>query len=207
MSELQLIVYYANLLILQYRGKPKAYAMIQALAKLAIVNKLPLTVRDAFNPATAVGVQLDVVGKYVGVKRYVYDFTGPVTLSDDDFRQLIKIKIVLNSSDSSLKTIRGLLSTYFPGVIKVIDYYDMTMSYVFDAEFGSEQLAEVFVKEGLLPRPLGVRLRTPIYSPTSDNFFGYRSYQAQNTNSSPYNTYENYETDRPFLTYEDGIGI
>ena len=62
--------YYANLLIIQYNGKPKARATIELMVKLLYVNMVLLQIRDAFDWKTAVGVQLDIIGDWVGVNRF-----------------------------------------------------------------------------------------------------------------------------------------
>jgi uncharacterized protein YxeA len=67
--------YYTNLLIIQYKTKIKSRATIQALIKELIPvntstgNLLFSDIRDAFNIATATGVNLDIIGKYVGCSR------------------------------------------------------------------------------------------------------------------------------------------
>lgn len=61
--------YYANLLIVQYNGLPKASATIKMLVKLIFINLILLQIRDAFDWKTAIGTQLDIVGKWVGVSR------------------------------------------------------------------------------------------------------------------------------------------
>ena len=65
----QLIEYYEDLLIVQYHDKPKAKAMIKAEMEETLANLLDIQVRDAFDVDTAVGVQLDIIGKWVGVDR------------------------------------------------------------------------------------------------------------------------------------------
>lgn len=65
----QLIEYYQDLLIVQYHDKPKAKAMIKAEMEETLANLLDIQVRDAFDVGTAVGVQLDIIGKWVGVDR------------------------------------------------------------------------------------------------------------------------------------------
>lgn len=203
----QLQTYYANLLILQYRSKPKAFATIRAVAKAAIINQIPLAVQDAFNLDTAIGVQLDVLGKYAGVTRNGYDFSGPVTLDDENFRQLIKIQIIQNSSGSSLADIDNLLEIFFENVIFVFDHKDMRMSYYIDSNEVSTELAEFFVMGGFLPRPMGVQLSAIIYAPVLDTFFGFRTYYAPAYNVSPFNTYADYEMDTPWLSYANAIAI
>lgn len=172
MTTQNLHLYYAELLILQYIGKPKAYATIQTLCDPVVMDKLPITVQNSYDITTASGVQLDVLGKYVGAFRETFDFSGPVTLTDAEFRILIQIKIVQNNSYSSLADIQNLLHTYFPGVIRVFDGANMHMDYFFDSTFGTERLAEVFVKQGLLPKPMGVQLGALVYAASITNFFG-----------------------------------
>lgn len=68
----QAIAYYTERLLYQYR-KPKAQATIANLANVAIAGLLPLQVQDAYDPDTAAGIQLDVIGKYVGLPRNIGD--------------------------------------------------------------------------------------------------------------------------------------
>jgi hypothetical protein len=173
MTTSELINYYANLLILQYIGKPKAYATIQAIVGPVIMNQLPLAVQNAFNmDGTAVGVQLDVLGKYAGVTRNGYGLTGqPITLDDTDFFTLIKLAILTNSAGSDLNTIQSLIAIYFPGELFVFDHKEMRMSYYINSSVGSQNLIELFITEGLLPKPMGVQLAAPIYSAPLE-FFG-----------------------------------
>lgn len=202
MTTQEIINYYAGLLILQYRGSPNAYATIQTLVGPEIMDQLPTQVQDAFNLPTAVGKQLDILGKYIGISRNGFNFSGPVTLDDTDYLTVLQIKIVQNSFGSDLKTIQALLFQFFPGVLQVFDYQDMSLDYVF---FGSSTLAEFFILSGLLPKPMGVGLRGTIVPPSSNKFFGFRTYQNGPYNVNPFNTYASYQTDWPWLSYANGI--
>lgn len=73
-----LINYYANLLIIQYNGQPKAQATIKLFAQMMLANGIALDVQEGYSIDTAVGKQLDVIGKYVGVDRHYQptDLTG-----------------------------------------------------------------------------------------------------------------------------------
>lgn len=200
--------YYAKLLILQYLGKPKAYATIKALVTPVVMDELPTAVQNAYNligDNIAQGVQLDVIGKYVGITRNGFTFSGPVTLDDADYLVLIQLKIIQNSSGSSLAQIQSLLHQYFAGVIQVFDYQDMTLDYFFETSIGSNDLAEVFVKDGLLPRPMGVGLRALIYAPSINEFFGMRTYYGIAVNVNPFNSYTSYITTWPWLSYTNAI--
>lgn len=68
----ELLKYYANLLIVQYNGKPKAKATIEMLTRIMYgVSDTPLflQIRDSFDWKKAKGAQLDIIGKWVGVSR------------------------------------------------------------------------------------------------------------------------------------------
>ena len=75
----ELIDYYSNLLILQYRSKSKAVAHIKNIIGSEIIFDLIKDVENGYNIDTAVGVQLDVLAKYVGASRVITvqeDITG-----------------------------------------------------------------------------------------------------------------------------------
>jgi len=66
-----LISYYQSLLLFQYKAQPNAAATIAILAKKAMLDDLPYFLNQAFNLNTAVGYQLDILGKYIGVSRQI----------------------------------------------------------------------------------------------------------------------------------------
>lgn len=173
MTTQDIINYYANLLIIEYISQPNAYATIQALVSLVIMSQLPTQVQNGFNlDGTAQGVQLDVLGEYNGVTRSGVNFANQmVTLDDADFLVLIKLAGVLNSAQSDLSDIEMLLNANFPGEIFVFDHKNMRMSYLINSSLGSQNLIQLFVTEGLLPKPMGVQLAAPIVAPALE-FFG-----------------------------------
>lgn len=63
--------YYSDLLIIQYRELPKARGTVQIFANSNLCDGLPIQLRTCFNLDTAVGAQLDIIGKIVGVPRNV----------------------------------------------------------------------------------------------------------------------------------------
>lgn len=169
---------------------------------------LPVAVQNAFNvtgPNTAQGVQLDVIGKYAGVTRSGNGFTMPITLDDADFLSLIQMAIIKNSAGSSLATIVALLYQFFPGQILVFDYQDMRMSYLLSSSIGSLDLVQLFITEGLLPKPMGVQLALVIYIPDITNLFGFRTYDLPAVDVKPFNTYDDYQTDWPWLSYSNAV--
>jgi len=216
MTNAEIIAYYANLLILQYRGQPKAYATISALVDPIVMDQLPVAVQNAFNlidgTGTAIGKQLDTLGKYAGVIRSGNGFSGPIVLDDSDFLTLIQIAILTNSAGSSLATIQNLLAEFFPDEILVFDYQNMQMSYLISSTIGSQDLAQLVVTEGLLPKPMGVSLATVIYAPVITDFFGMtdaRLYELTHeiqANATPFNDAADYQMDWPWMDARYAIG-
>lgn len=205
MTNDQLKTYYANLLIVQYRDKVKARATVEMDAGFVIMEQLPLSVQDAFDIESAEGVQLDTIGIIVGVSRNGYTFTGPITLDDDEFRVFIRMAIITNNAGGSLYDIQLLLQTYFPQTILVYDQQNMHMGYFFDSSIGSRNLAEMFVKQGLLPKPMGVQLAALIYTNNIYNFFGFITYLITDGDFG-FNSYTDYSEDSPWLSYSNAIG-
>ena len=82
----ELISYYINLLIIQYRNKPNASGTIEALIKSLMIYDLIRSVENGYDVETAVGVQLDVLAKYVGVQRVStgLDFERVFFVSSDE---------------------------------------------------------------------------------------------------------------------------
>ena len=69
--------YYVQRLIFQYSDKPNAQRLIAILAKQGLLNDLASELLTAFNLDSAVGPQLDVVGKYIGASRIQGSATSP----------------------------------------------------------------------------------------------------------------------------------
>src|SRR6185437_3843215 len=149
---------------------------------------LPLAIQNAFNLDTAVGVQLDTLGKYAGVTRVVNTPSRVITLNDDDFRTLMKFAIVQNNSGSSLQQIENNLNIFFSGKFIVTDYKTMVISYIFSSTLGSADFFTALIKENLIPRPMAVGIFI-IAPPVIDSFFGYSFYETGgiNPNVKPYN--------------------
>ena len=64
--------YYAQQLIMQYRTQPRATATIQGLVQESWLDGLPQAESICFDLDTAVGEQLNILGRIVGVNRNVY---------------------------------------------------------------------------------------------------------------------------------------
>lgn len=67
--------YYADLLIIQYRNKPNARATIKLGVDLYLADGLIFDLNNVLDIDTAVGQQLDLIGKILGVNRKINGFT------------------------------------------------------------------------------------------------------------------------------------
>lgn len=171
----------------QYRTKPKAVAWYQITRKLAAELEDPATaVRVMYNIDTAVGEQLNIIGRIVVIDR---TFTGEVALnpglfaepdgaefgdeeavfaalfvdqdgqmSDDLYRLVIKSKIIKNNSDATIESILYGMNFLLPNadVLRVTDGEDMSFSVEF---YGSITDLErwALLNVELVPKPQGVR--------------------------------------------------
>lgn len=198
--------YYAGLLIVQYATKPRALATVKALVSPVLMPDgtgeiLPLAIQAAFDITTAVGKQLDTLGECVGVKRQGNGPYGLIVLDDNDFRTLVTIATAQNNLGSSLQEIADFFHEFFPGQVLVFDHFDMRLSYLIDTGLGSTDLLYLLAAGGHIPRPMGVQTSI-IGAPTIDAFFGFCTYaNSSPTGISPFNTYDDYETDWPWLSY------
>lgn len=166
--------YYSNLLILQYHNKPKAKATVEAVTSV-LPDELIQEVNNGFNVDTAVGKQLDTLGSIVGVDRSYIDEDEYKLLNDDDFRILIKLKIISNSSNFSHKSIDDALYDFFGNEIRMDSTGNMEMTYFVPK--GKTNLILAAIQKEVLPRPMGVRVA--YINEYDKKFFGFCTYANQ----------------------------
>lgn len=162
------IEYYQNLLIIQYHNKPNARAVIRAfLRPLAEVFELLEELENAFNIETAVGVQLDIVAKYFGVRRtynnIVFDRLYHNYQYINGYEDGLSFQTLNNQGEGGTWTLQTANSSYYDltdkelrqliklriiGLNNELITYEFLDSKVFDL-FGSELLT----------------MQGPIYSP------------------------------------------
>lgn len=171
----------------QYRNKPKAVAWYSITRALA--NELASTaqaVRVMYNIDTAVGSQLDILGRIVVVPRsFIANvalnpgmFAEPdgaefgdtsamfsalslgedAQMSDELYRLVIKSKIIKNNSDGSIESIIYGMNFLLPNaqVLRLVDNEDMSFSIEFYGSI-SELERYALLNSTLIPRPQGVK--------------------------------------------------
>lgn len=201
-TDQELKTYYSDLLISEYSGEDsKATKTIQFLAGMIIMNQLPLAMQNAYDLDTAVGVQLDVLAKYIGATRVNNTSDGVVTLIDSDFRILLKLVLIKNNSGSSLSDIINLLEQNFPNKIKVYDSTNMSLNYIIAEDIGTPALLEILLSGAYLPAPMGVGVAVISVPSFTDLLFGFVNYEDTITGVAPFNFYELINTGYKWLQY------
>lgn len=190
--------YLARLIIIQYRNKPKAKQTVELLGSI-LPFELMFMVRDGFNLETAVGKQLDILGKYIGVDRnYFTEDNVASKLTDDEFRFILKFKCICNNTDMSHASIDNSLYDFFQNTIRASSDGGMQMTYFIPKDLNNVLIASI--QKDILPRPMGVGLN---YIRTDNLYFGFVTYENQEASvyRTGFRTYN--EEDKPgeFLTY------
>ena len=154
---------YLNNITSQHRGAVRFIAWLTALLKAAdgafeVLRDMP----DAFDPHSAVGAQLDVIGMLVGVGREFPPMSFPYDkplLDDDVYRRVILAKIVKNSWRGNLESLSKLWDETMRGIYRVvyIDNQDMTVDATVTGDFTPAE-TELILQGRVVPKPMGVRI-------------------------------------------------
>lgn len=188
------------MLIWQYRGKPKANATVKTISNEASrVYQSAVDVGDILNIDKARGYALDLVGYHVGVNRSLASFiprkffgfaktgqlgfnegkfyrygesTGESTrLGDEDFRFMIKAKILKNYQIGAIEDITNSISFLFGRDARIIDNYDMTMTAIIPSTVMTPFKKYAIENLDILVRPVGVMYKYVIIEPAK--YFGF----------------------------------
>jgi hypothetical protein len=153
---------YLGLITSQHRGKPKFMAFLGMLLQyIDDVDQCAASINPAFNVDSAVGMQLDTVGQWVGINRTVtFQPTGGASpiLDDDMYRVAIKAKVVKNHWDGTLDMLVDAWSVLFPDFqIIITDNEDMTVTALVVGD-PSQMMQDLIINGYIIPKPEGVRI-------------------------------------------------
>ena len=156
---------YLALVTSEHQGATNLLAMTGATVQpfadeQAVLDVLP----SLFDLDAAVGVQLDVVGLWVGINRYVATYT----LTDDQYRTILRARIARNHWDGSIPGAYKVWDSAFAASgysIFIIDYQDMSMDLGLFGSVPDAVTLALVTGDYLSLRPAGVRLRG-LYYPT-----------------------------------------
>lgn len=127
---------------------------------------------DVFVLDTANSFGLSLWGMLLGVERPSYVDGGQTILfNDEQYRTLLKGRVMLMNSNGSVKDINAYLNFLFPEKpVFVVDYQNMTIKLVFYYQPTVQEMA-VIQSDGFLPVPAGVKVGYVIVPP--DEVFGF----------------------------------
>ena len=203
--------YLADLLILQYR-KDKNIACIKALAK-GMPIEIIQEIIDGYNVETAVGHQLDVLGKYIFGDEYLGEsrsyektvdgVTASYLLTDEEYRKALLLKIILNQAILSNESIDNGLYEFFGKTIRADSENNMTMHFYVTSSV--ENVFHALSYHGQLPRPAGVSFDYVVVT-TDVASFGMCGYNELPTPSvylrTGFRTYDSLDKEGDTLNYD-----
>lgn len=163
---------------------------------------LPEMVINGYDLNTASGNTLDILGKYIGLKRQCKALirrTQTNALNDEQYRNLLKLKLIGNTSFSSTAQLRTALYNEFPTSIRLYDHRDMTYDYQLSNFW--EPLLDIIVAEEILPVPMAIGYTATIV-PNLLELYGYSDYGGLNDNPNGYSSYQTGFKGR-YLSYGD----
>jgi hypothetical protein len=104
-------------LVEQYKGKPLFAALLNCITpQVQQIENLFISIRDGLRLASAVGAQLDILGRVVGQAREASN--------DTDYRARIGARIKANLSTGSTESIFAVFSLLLPGhTLEIKPYY------------------------------------------------------------------------------------
>ena len=205
-----IINYYKDRLIAQYKLLPKARETVDLFCRAAYCNLLPLTLENSFDIETAVGAQLDMIGRIIGVTRDTFLSGTYTSLSDTDYRFMLKMKILRNQLGSTLYDIDTYFWAYYPNVFSVFDHKDMSISFMVNSTNVPSTLIRMLFSKDLMPYPMGVIRSYITYIPQLDNIFGFLTNTSDTTlqtGIAGFNSVYSSDTTSYFLSETDALVI
>ena len=168
---------YRKLLTSEYKTRPKLTSWLLWLISEGLVyNSVLQEILDGFNLDTAVGVQLDTLGKISGVGRLLnfYPSGGESPVMDDDtYRLVIKARLIQNLWKGTLDELYEAWAVLFPDIhLQLQDLQTqgpgdaMTYNVVISGEF-TELMRELIVNGYIVPKPEGVRINNLLITDTT----------------------------------------
>lgn len=132
---------------------------------------------NIFTLDTADSFGLKIWGIIVGVER-------PAAFTDDQYRLLLKSRIILQRMGSTIPEIAAYMRFLFPNAqIQIKDGLDMTIQYWFTIPATADEQA-VLAIDGVVPRPTGVK--SIVYTGNDPLVFGFEGQNLGNFDNSSF---------------------
>lgn len=192
---------YLNLITSEHRDKPKYIAMLTGLFDefVTCANQMD-GIKNGLDPDMAVGKQLDMLGEYIGQdRRLSVSIEGlDSVLEDDDYRFLLKAKIMQNSWDGTIEQIYDLWKELFGDVsFTLIDNQDMSCTFNISPAGLTPIQIQMILANLIIPKPAGVRYNFEFLS---------RVLFAYDMNNDYYKGYDLGYWNGEFLTFALDVG-
>ncbi|MFG1259142.1 DUF2612 domain-containing protein [Xanthobacter flavus] len=195
---------YLDLITSEHRGKPKFTATVSASVSPAAEQQAVLDgLSEAFDLDTAIGVQLDAVGAWVGISREIqiplvnvwfsfgiegrgwgqgiwkgpYDpETGVYSLDDDTYRKLIRLKILVNNWDGLTGSAAQAIETFYAADGSfpfLIDNQNMSMTVCISGDRPAAVMFAIFAGRYVEFKPASVKVFNVVPSVPGTPVFGF----------------------------------
>ena len=153
---------YLNIITSEHRQQPKYIAMLTAYLRKLQDAQLVIEAFDLhFDLNEAIGAQLDRLGDIVGRSR-ILQFqpeNQSAKLNDENYRLIIKAKILQNQWDGTIEDMASLFRQVFPDMqLKIIDNQNMSMEIQVTGLRDDLQL-QMLNNGYVIPKPEGVRIK------------------------------------------------
>ncbi|WP_447873677.1 DUF2612 domain-containing protein [Serratia fonticola] len=193
---------YQRLITSYHKHKPKFYDHISLITQpfIDIQAATNQQIND-FDLDTAIGVQLDAVGIWIGISRTIktpiegvffsldiegvgldqgvwqgeFDAGGLTVLDDDTYRTILRAKIAANHWDGTTETLSDVYQAIFPDHktrIFAVDNFDMTMDVFITGEDISAVMKAVIVQGYLDVKPSTVGIKSYTITSEPGQLFG-----------------------------------
>lgn len=172
--------YYLNFVTSQHATKPKYMKWLRVLLTPFLdAIKLNEDVKGAFNLNTAIGAQLDLLGKILVQERRVSfqptDGSSSI-LNDDYYRMILKAKVVKNQWKGTITNFYSFWNVLFKGQplqIYLIDNQEMEPVAVIWSSSVTQMVQDLLANNYIIPKPAGLGLTVRrIDSDTTFGFYG-----------------------------------
>lgn len=172
--------FYLNLVTSEHSTKPKYMAWLSVLlTPLIDAIKLNEDVKKAFDLNTAIGAQLDIIGKWLEQPRQV-DFQptdgSSSILSDNYYRTVLKAKVVKNQWKGTISNFYSFWNVLFKGQplqIYLVDNQNMEPVAIIWSSSVDQMMQDLIANNYIVPKPAGLGLTVRrIDADTTFGFFG-----------------------------------
>lgn len=172
--------FYLDLVTSEHSTKPKYMAWLSVLlTPLIDAIKLNEDVKKAFDLNTAIGAQLNIIGKWLEQPRQV-DFQptdgSSSVLNDNYYRTVLKAKVVKNQWKGTISNFYSFWNVLFKGQplqIYLVDNQGMEPVAIIWSSSVDQMMQDLIANNYIVPKPAGLGLTVRrIDSDTTFGFFG-----------------------------------